>query len=94
MEQELTNREMRIQGLLMQKFAPVILEIVDDSGKHAGHAGSSGAGETHFSIRIAAESLNGLGRVHAHRAINDALKTEFDTGLHALSIRILPLPEA
>lgn len=67
-----------------------MLEVEDDSARHAGHAGAGDAIETHFTIRIAAAKLSELGRVGGHRAVNDALKDEFDTGLHALTIRILP----
>jgi BolA protein len=33
-------------------FAPVRLEIVDDSHRHAGHAGARPEGETHFSVTV------------------------------------------
>ena len=90
MEQELTNRQTRIREALEAAFSPSMLEIVDDSARHAGHAGAGDAIETHFTLRIAAAKLSELGRVGGHRAINDALKGEFESGLHALSIRILP----
>jgi len=86
----LTNRQERIRSTLNAVFSPSLLEIVDDSARHAGHAGASAEGESHYTVRIAADSLSELGRIGAHRAVNDALKNEFETGLHALSIRILP----
>ncbi len=69
---------------------PHILEITDDSAKHAGHSGNlSDKGETHFAIQIAAEELKNLNKVKQHRIINNLLKSEFETGLHALSIKVL-----
>lgn len=61
--------------------------MIDDSHLHAGHAGAAPGGETHFTVVIRAASLKGLSRVARHRAINEALKAEFETGLHALAIR-------
>ena len=90
MEQELTNRLNRIRETLSAFFSPDFLEIVDDSARHAGHAGANPAGESHYSLRISAPRLTEMGRLQAHRAINDALSEEFDSGLHALSIRIVP----
>lgn len=87
MRQELTSRENRIRDILMQQFAPVSLEVVDDSARHAGHAGASPEGETHFNVRIVSAKFEGLGRVARQRAINTALAPEFESGLHALSIK-------
>ncbi len=86
----MTSRQNRIQAALTTAFQPKKLEITDDSARHAGHAGASAAGESHFNIAIAADVFNGLSRVEAHRKINEALSSEFDSGLHALSIKILP----
>jgi BolA protein len=86
MSQELTSRAMRIRSALTAAFSPATLEIVDESHLHHGHAGSQPGGETHYSVRIRAPELGALSRVARHRAVNDALKAEFETGLHALSI--------
>ena len=63
------------------------LEVVDESDRHAGHAGASPAGETHFRVAIVAAAFEGMNRVSRHRAVTSALATEFETGLHALSIQ-------
>jgi BolA protein len=46
----------RIAGTLREKlsvaFAPEELEVEDDSARHAGHAGATPGGESHFNIRI------------------------------------------
>ncbi|MGN6158485.1 MAG: BolA family protein [Devosia sp.] len=79
-----------IVAKLSAKFAPTHLEVIDESARHQGHAGSRPEGETHFRIRIAAPSLVGLSRVAQHRAINDILAHELKTHVHALSIEVLP----
>ncbi|MEM9573278.1 MAG: BolA family protein [Pseudomonadota bacterium] len=80
-------RSDRIHSSLTKTFAPSVLEVVDDSHKHAGHAGASPDGETHYTVRIVSSAFEGLSRVAMQRAVMDALKDEFETGLHALSIK-------
>jgi BolA protein len=75
-----------MRAALTAAFSPSELEIVDQSELHKGHAGHSPDGETHYAVKIRAPQLAALGRVQRHRAVNDALKPEFDRGLHALSI--------
>ncbi|HVY87734.1 MAG TPA: BolA family protein [Hyphomonadaceae bacterium] len=86
MPQELTTRAERIRAALSAAFSPEALEIVDESELHQGHAGHRPGGETHYAVKIRASAFAGLSRVARHRAVNDALKAEFETGLHALSI--------
>lgn len=83
----MTSRETRIRDILLQQFNPITLEVVDDSARHAGHAGASPEGETHFNVRIISAKFIGLSRVARQRAINTALAPEFESGLHALSIK-------
>lgn len=87
MPQELTTRAERMRTALTAAFSPSELEIVDESHLHHGHAGSSPSGETHYAVRIRAPAFAGLTRVARHRLVNDALKPEFDKGLHALALR-------
>ncbi|WP_233353072.1 BolA family protein [Henriciella mobilis] len=71
----------------MQVFSPSSLEVIDDSAKHAGHAGASPEGETHYTVKIVSSQFDGMNRVAIQRAVNKALAEEFETGLHALSIK-------
>ncbi|MGO9675553.1 MAG: BolA family protein [Methylocella sp.] len=82
-----------IRTKLEAGFSPVLLEIVDESHKHAGHAhaaerpGRAGAaGETHFKVKVVSPAFKGKSLVERHRAINAALATELNAGVHALSI--------
>ena len=76
----------RMRAALQQALAPSVLEIEDDSHRHAGHAGARPGGETHFSIAITSPIFKGKTRVDMHRAINDLLKAEFAERIHALAI--------
>ncbi len=72
---------------LEQAFTPERLEVVDDSARHAGHAGARGEGESHFNVVIVSSVFQGLSRVERQRRVNAALAEEFAAGLHALSIK-------
>lgn len=82
-----TDRQTRIHDLLTEAFEPLELEITDDSAKHAGHAGATPGGETHYSVRITSAAFEGLSRVQVQRTVMMVLQSEFDTGLHALSLK-------
>ncbi len=81
------NRSERIHQILSDAFQPTGLEVVDDSHKHAGHSGARPEGETHYTVIISAAAFDGLTRVARQRAVMEVLKPEFETGLHALSIK-------
>ncbi|NUS39111.1 MAG: BolA family transcriptional regulator [Lysobacter sp.] len=71
---------------LVQAFAPVALEIVDDSHRHAGHAGARD-GRGHFGVDIVSEAFAGMAPLARHRAVYAALGDMMATDIHALSIR-------
>jgi BolA protein len=79
-----------IVAKLSAKFAPDYLEVIDESSRHQGHAGSRPEGETHFRVRIASAAFDGLTRVAQHRAVNEILAEELRNGVHALAIEIVP----
>ncbi len=80
------TRAARLEDLLRHAFNPDLLEIRDESARHAGHAGSRPEGETHFHIRISSQAFVGKSRVEQHRLVNQVLANEFARGLHALSL--------
>lgn len=82
-----SDRLSRIRDLLTEAFEPSVLEITDDSAKHAGHAGAAPGGETHYSVKIVSGAFEGLSRVQVQRTVMMALQKEFDTGLHALALK-------
>lgn len=78
-----------IEKKLSLKFAPSHLEVIDESEKHRGHAGSRPGGETHFRVRITSPDLDSLSRVAQHRAVMETLDTELKSGVHALAIEVV-----
>lgn len=79
-----------LQSRLEQALQPTVLEVIDQSGHHAGHAGANGLGYgTHFRVRVAAPAFSGKTRVACHRLVYDALQQEITAGLHALAIEIV-----
>lgn len=69
---------------------PHKINVIDNSTVHAGHSGNpDGSDGTHFAIEISSNELNGLSRVEQHRKINKLLEEEFNTGLHALTIKVV-----
>jgi BolA family transcriptional regulator, general stress-responsive regulator len=79
-----------LQQRLAELLAPSVLEVIDESAAHAGHAGADGSGYgTHFRVRIASPMFAGRTRVARHRLVYDALQDFVDRGLHALAIEIL-----
>ena len=75
--------------LLNEAFKPEILQVENDSAKHAGHAGSPGTGESHFSIYIVSSAFEGVKPVERHRMVYEVLKPVFEQGLHSLKITTL-----
>lgn len=79
-----------LQAALAAALAPTRLEVLDESGAHAGHAGANGLGHgTHFRVRIASPAFAGKTRVAQHRLVYDALRHFTEAGLHALAIEII-----
>ena len=87
-----------IRVKLTSTFAPLALEIVDESACHAGHAGATrgdgSQGETHFHVRLVSASFEGLSRVERQRRVYAALKEELAGPVHALSLAVLTPAEA
>ncbi|MDX2274464.1 MAG: BolA family protein [Hyphomonadaceae bacterium] len=82
------SRASRITDTLRTQFKPDALEVIDESGFHAGHAGARPGGETHFRIRMVSAAFLAKSRVDRQRLINAALREEFENGLHALAMEL------
>ena len=74
---------------LTERFDPRRLDIVDDSARHAGHAGAQPGGETHFDVTIVSDAFAGIGRVARQRLVYETLADELAGGVHALALRTL-----
>jgi BolA family transcriptional regulator, general stress-responsive regulator len=78
-----------IREKLSARFAPTRLEIIDESHRHAGHAGARPEGETHFALTIVSAAFSGESRVSRQRLVYQTLAEELATQIHALSLTTL-----
>ena len=75
-----------IESKLRQAFSPQVLEVVDESESHRGHAGWRAGGETHFRVHMVAPAMAGKSRIERQRAVNRCLAEELANGVHALTM--------
>lgn len=64
---------------------PLSMEIIDDSAKHAGHAGARSGGG-HYRLAIVSPRFAGRRTMERHRLVYDALGPLMKREIHALSI--------
>lgn len=76
-----------IREKLTAAFAPERLDVIDDSARHAGHAGAREGGESHFNVVIVSAAFEGLSRLDRQRRVNAALRDELAGPVHALSVK-------
>ena len=75
-----------IRKKLTEGLSPVSLELVDESDRHAGHAGNPGGGETHFRLTVVSAAFEGKPRIERHRMVTRLLAAELEGPVHALAI--------
>ncbi|HLU20763.1 MAG TPA: BolA family protein [Pusillimonas sp.] len=69
----------------LQALDPTLLEIMDESHLHAGHAGARD-GASHFRVIIATPQFAGLGPLARHRLVYDRVQDLIPHPIHALAI--------
>jgi len=82
------SKQREIEQRLRAAFAPSLLEVVDDSESHRGHAGFQEGGESHFNVAIRAPAFAEMNRLARHRAIHAALGPELIASIHALALDV------
>ena len=75
-----TNRTEALRTALQKELAPVSLEIIDDSARHAGHAGAREGG--HFRVVVVAEAFKGLSQLQRHRLVYAAVDSLMGQRVH------------
>jgi len=83
-----TSRIDRMTARLKTGLEPERLEIVDDSHRHAGHAGAAD-GRGHFTVLVVSKRFAGLNTLKRHRLVYDIVGDMMTTDIHALSIQAL-----
>ncbi|MEE9343874.1 MAG: BolA family protein [Gammaproteobacteria bacterium] len=81
-----TDRIALITDILTNALSPATLNIIDESAKHAGHAGAKGGGG-HFIVEIVSDAFEEKSLIQRHRLVYDALGDAMQTEIHALSIK-------
>jgi BolA protein len=78
--------QQRIVARLTEALDPLSLDVIDESDRHAGHAGARADGGTHYRVRVVSPHFARRSRVERHRLVYDLLTAEFSDGLHALAL--------
>lgn len=73
-----------LRAALERSLTPRSLEIVDDSDRHAGHAGAAAGG--HFRVTLVADAFSGRSQLERHRLVYAAVAPLLQHGVHALNI--------
>jgi len=78
----------KIKARLEAAFQPSVLNVIDESERHRGHAGWREGGQTHFRVEIRASGFAGMSRIERHRSIHAALGAELIGDIHALALAV------
>jgi BolA family transcriptional regulator, general stress-responsive regulator len=70
----------------LASLSPISLEIIDESHKHAGHAGARDGGG-HYVVNIVSAQFTGKNTVTRHRMIYSALGEMMKREIHALTLQ-------
>jgi BolA protein len=87
------DRLERIRTQLAQALPGAAIELIDDSHRHAGHAGARD-GRGHFRVHIVSSAFAGLRPLQRHQLVYRALDELMRSDIHALSITALTPEEA
>lgn len=79
------ERAQNLRQRLEQALSPVSLDIIDESARHAGHAGAASGGG-HFIVDIRSAAFEGKSLIQRHRLVYDAAGDMMQRDIHALSI--------
>ena len=80
------ERLTKIRERLTQALQPASLEIIDESARHAGHAGAASGGG-HYIVHIVSAAFQDKSSIQRHRLVYDAVGDMLHREIHALSIQ-------
>jgi BolA family transcriptional regulator, general stress-responsive regulator len=80
-----SERTEKLRDRLQKALQPNTLEIIDESARHAGHAGAASGGG-HFIVNITSAVFRGKTPLQRHRLVFDAVGAMMQQEIHALSI--------
>ncbi|KAM4600568.1 bolA-like protein 1 [Polymixia lowei] len=76
--------ERAIRTKLTSALEPEYLEVHNESHMHAVPPGS----ESHFRVLVVSPRFEGVSLIQRHRMVNDALREELSSRVHALAIQV------
>lgn len=76
----------QIEDKLQTGLTPTRLAVIDESHRHAGHAGAHPQGESHFRVEVVAAAFAGKSRIERQRMVHALLAEELRERVHALSV--------
>lgn len=71
---------------MKEKLDAVHVEVIDESFKHAGHAGAASGGG-HFILKVISDHFQGLPLLDRNRLVFRILEDEMKGEIHALSVK-------
>ncbi len=84
---------MTVQETIEEKvrvsLQPVHLEVINESHMHNVPPGS----ESHFKVIVVSEHFAGMPRIRRHQTVNEILRDELSSRIHALSMHTLTTSE-
>ena len=80
------ERLAKVRERLTQALQPTSLELIDESARHAGHAGAASGGG-HYIVHIVSAAFQDKSPIQRHRLVYDAVGDMLHTEIHALSIQ-------
>jgi BolA protein len=80
------DRLSTLRARLTAALDPTEIEIIDESARHAGHAGAASGGG-HYILHIVSDAFAGKNLIQRHRLVYDAVGDMMHSEIHALSIQ-------
>ena len=77
------SRSLRIITIIKDQFNPYFFELENESHNHS----VPEEAESHFKMLVVDSRFESMSRVQAQKAIYELLKSEFQSGMHALSLK-------
>jgi BolA protein len=82
------NTAEKIEQILRETLAAVVVEVEDESALHVGHAGAASGGG-HYRVKVVSPLFEGKNQVQRHRMVYNALSAEMQRTIHALALTTL-----
>jgi len=76
-----------LREILERRFSPQVIEILDETDAHRGHAEAKLRGGGHYAVTVVAQAFDGKTLIERHRMIYDAVFGETKETVHALAIK-------